>query len=120
MRRMYKLSPWFVAGLVVWLSIFLLRKNGVIIPFVNDHITDLITIPMYCYCIQFIMNSILGYDWKPDLKFMITSTIYLSILFEVICPRISTIFTGDVFDVVAYATGGFLYYRLGKIYQIIS
>jgi len=120
MRKMYKISNWFILGLAIWLGIFSLRKNGVIIPFVNDHLTDLITIPMYCYLIQYIMNGFLGYNWKPDLKFIITSTVYLSLLFEVICPRISTIFTADIVDVIAYSIGGFLYYRFNKIYQIIS
>lgn len=105
-----RISFWFLLGLATWGIIILLRTNGIVIPVINDHFTDCITIPMYCYLIEHIMNGILGYQWKPDLKFVLTSVLYLSFLFEVICPKLSTHFTGDFFDVLAYVAGGVGYY----------
>ena len=89
-----RISFWFLLGLATWGIIILLRTNRIVIPVINDHFTDCITIPMYCYLIEHIMNGILGYQWKPDLKFVLTSVLYL-FLFEVICPKLSTHFTGD-------------------------
>lgn len=105
-----QISYWFLLGLAVWAAIILLRKNGIFIPLINDHFTDCITIPMYCYLIEYIMNSFLGFSWKPDFKFVLTSVIYLSFLFEVLCPKLSHLFTEDIFDVLAYFLGGMLYY----------
>ncbi|MDR3026244.1 hypothetical protein [Chryseobacterium sp.] len=105
-----RISYWFLLGLAAWGVIVLLRRNGIYIPVINDYFTDIITVPMYCYLIEYIMNSILGYQWKPDLKFILTSVFYLSFLFEVLCPKLSVQFTGDVFDVLAYFTGGMVYY----------
>lgn len=105
-----QISVWFLLGLAAWAVIILLRSNGIFIPVVNDHFTDLITIPMYCYLIEYIMNSLLGFQWKPDLKFVLTSVIYLSFLFEILCPKLSPLFTGDIFDVLAYFAGGIIYY----------
>lgn len=105
-----RISYWFLLGLVAWLLIVQLRKNGIFIPVINNHFTDLITIPMYCYLIEYIMNSLLGFHWKPDFKFVLSSILYLSFLFEVLCPRLSSLFTGDIFDVIAYGIGGILYY----------
>ncbi|WP_426481818.1 hypothetical protein [Chryseobacterium sp. R2ACT005] len=105
-----RISYWFLLGLAVWGTIILLRRNGIYIPFINDYVTDGITVPMYCYLIEFTMNSILGYQWKPDLKFVLTSVLYLSFLFEAICPKLSEHFTGDIFDVFAYFAGGMIYY----------
>ncbi|WP_052480676.1 hypothetical protein [Chryseobacterium sp. StRB126] len=105
-----KISYWFLAGLAAWLVIILLRKNGIFIPVINNHFTDFITIPMYCYLIEYIMNSLLGFRWKPDFKFVLTSVLYLSFLFEVLCPQLSPLFTGDIFDVLAYFVGGIFYY----------
>lgn len=105
-----KISYWFLLGLVAWVLIIQLRKNGIFIPVINNHFTDLITIPMYCYVIEYIMNSLLGFRWKPDFNFVLTSIIYLSFLFEVLCPKLSPLFTGDIFDVLAYFLGGMLYY----------
>lgn len=105
-----RISYWFLLGLAVWVAMILLRKNGIFIPVINNHFTDFITIPMYCYLIEYIMNSLLGFRWKPDLKFVLTSILYLSFLFEVLCPKLSPLFTGDIFDVLAYFLGGMLYY----------
>lgn len=105
-----KISYWFLLGLAAWVSIILLRRNGIYIPIINDHFTDLITVPMYCYLIEYTMNTILGYHWKPDLKFVLTSILYLAFLFEVLCPKLSGIFTGDFLDVLAYGIGGLIYY----------
>lgn len=106
MLKEYKFSNWFLLGLLFWLTIIILRRNGIIIPWINDYFTDLMTMSMYCYLIQYIMNKIMGFQWKPNLKFIITSTLYLSVLFEVVCPLISNRFTGDIFDVLAYFVGG--------------
>ncbi|CAI8737861.1 hypothetical protein [Chryseobacterium sp. IT-36CA2] len=105
-----RISFWFLLGLVVWGIIILLRRNGIVIPVINDYFTDCISVPMYCYLIEYIMNGVLGYQWKPDLKFVLTSVLYLSFLFEVICPKLSTHFTGDFLDMLAYFVGGILYY----------
>lgn len=104
------ISYWFLWGLVAWAVIVLLRKNAIYIPYFNDYFTDLITVPMYCYLIEYIMNTLLGYRWKADFKFVLTSILYLSFLFEVLCPKVSGLFTGDVLDVLAYFAGGMFYY----------
>ncbi|WP_347219590.1 hypothetical protein [Chryseobacterium sp.] len=105
-----QVSYWFLLGLAAWAVIILLRKNGILIPVINNYFTDLITVPMYCYLIEYIMNSLLGFRWKPDFKFILTSILYLSFLFEVLCPKLSSLFTADIFDVLAYFLGGMLYY----------
>ncbi|MBP2617961.1 hypothetical protein [Chryseobacterium jejuense] len=105
-----KISYWFLLGLAAWLVIILLRKNGIFIPVINNYFTDFITIPMYCYLIGYIMNSLLGFRWKPDFKFVLTSVLYLSFLFEVLCLQLSPLFTGDIFDVLSYCIGGMIYY----------
>ncbi|MGU3376259.1 hypothetical protein [Chryseobacterium sp. M5A1_1a] len=105
-----RISYWFLLGLVFWAVIVLLRKNNIYIPVINNHFTDFITVPMYCYLIEYIMNSLLGFRWKPDFKFVLTSILYLSFLFEVLCPKLSDLFTGDIFDVLAYFSGGMVYY----------
>nr|WP_315026852.1 hypothetical protein [uncultured Chryseobacterium sp.] len=106
---MKKGISYFLLGIAIWGAIILLRRKGIYIPVINDYLTDFITIPMYCYMIELIMNS-LGYDWKPDLKFVLTSILYISFLFEVLCPQLSPVFTGDLFDALAYFFGGMGYY----------
>ncbi|MCJ7933065.1 MAG: hypothetical protein MUW56_05380 [Chryseobacterium sp.] len=104
------ISYWFLLGLAAWLIIILLRQQGIYPPVINGYFTDFITVPMYCYLIELIMNKVLAYHWKPDLKFVLTSVLYLSFLFEILCPKLSDVFTGDVWDVAAYCAGGIGYY----------
>ncbi|CAH0276920.1 hypothetical protein [Chryseobacterium sp. Bi04] len=113
-----RISYWFFVGLAVWIFIIVLRKKGMYIPVINDYFTDCISVPMYCYLIEYIMNGLLGFHWKPDLKFVLTSVLYLSFLFEVLCPGISHRFTGDIFDALAYAAGGTAYYFLSLKYRL--
>lgn len=105
-----RISYWFLLGLAAWGLIVLLRQTGIYIPVINNYFTDCITVPMYCYLIEYLMNNVLGYHWKPDLKFVLTSVLYLSFLFEILCPRLSGNFTGDLFDALAYSAGGMVYY----------
>ncbi|PQA95776.1 hypothetical protein B0A69_05245 [Chryseobacterium shigense] len=107
-----KISYWFLLGLVVWALIIFLRKSEIFIPVISNHLTDLITVPMYAYLIEYLMKEVAGYHWKPDFKFILTSVFYLSMLFEVMCPMVSERFTGDILDIVAYLVGGVVYYFL--------
>lgn len=105
--------PLFL-GLTIWMGVFILRRNNIIIPVINNYLTDFITIPLYSYVIKYIMNNLLNHDWKPNIQFYISSFIYISLLFELICPMISQRFTSDIFDVFAYFLGGFLYYLIER------
>ncbi|MFN1216528.1 hypothetical protein ACKW6Q_06020 [Chryseobacterium kwangjuense] len=108
------ISCGFLLGLAVWAFIIVLREKGIVIPVISNHLTDFITLPMYAYLVEYIMNDLLCYRWKPDLKFIIISAVYLSLLFEVVCPILSEKFTGDFWDVLAYFVGGMIYY-LAKV-----
>jgi hypothetical protein len=105
-----KIPYWFMVGLIIWLIVILLRKKGIFIPVISNHLTDFITVPMYAYLIEYLMNDVLEYQWKPNIKFFLSSVIYLSLLFEVICPMVSEKFTRDILDVAAYLLGGWVCY----------
>ncbi len=109
-----KISTWFYIGLLVWMEIMVLRRFHIVIPVINNHLTDLYTVPMYCYTIQFLMNEVFRYKWKQDLKFILWSTFYISIIFEVLGPLASVKFTGDLLDCVCYLVGGLLYFYTQK------
>lgn len=104
------ISFGFLLGLAAWALIIVLREKGIVIPLISNHLTDFITLPMYAYLMEYIMNNLLRYHWQPDLSFIFSSTVYLSILFEVVCPMFSEKFTGDLWDVLAYSAGGIIYY----------
>ncbi len=113
MTFLRKISIWYCLGLLVWASIVILRKFGVYIPVINDHLTDLYAVPLYCYTIEFLMTKVFNYKFKLDLIFILTSTLYLTLIFEIFGPLFSDKFVGDFIDVICYLVGGlaFFYYR---------
>lgn len=113
-RSTIKLSKFYVLGLLVWLLILLLRTQNIIIPFVNDHLTDLYSVPMFCYTIKIFVNIFIEKKWNPSLRFILSSAMYLTLTFEIICPYISNIYTYDIIDIICYFMGGILYYKISK------
>lgn len=105
-------SYGFMLGLAAWIFIVFLRKKGIFIPVISNHFTDFITVPMYACLIEYVMINVLEYQWKPDFKFILSSIVYLSLLFEVVGPMLSERFTGDILDVMAYLAGGMMYYYM--------
>lgn len=115
MLRTYKgVSVWYILGLLLWLGIYVLRKYGIIIPIINNHLTDLYSVPMFCYTINLLMDAIFKTKRVTALKDILFSTFYLTIIFEVICPKISNIYTADILDALCYLIGGILYYLVLK------
>jgi len=112
MFRKIKISYWFILGLIVWAIIAYLRKLGIVIPFINDHLTDLYSVPMYSYTIKKIMNLTYSPNWRPDLKFLAGAALNLSIVFEVVLPLLSDRYTADITDVICYFSGAIIYYLI--------
>lgn len=115
LKILKKISFWYYLGLLIWLGIYLLRKLHIIIPIVNEHLTDLFSVPMFCYTIEIIWLIIFKIKRITTFKDIIFSTLYLTLLFEIICPKISSIYTSDYKDAICYLIGGFLYYFYLKL-----
>ncbi len=117
MTLLKKVSGFYYLGFLIWGLILILRKLEIYIPFINNHLTDLYTIPMYCYTIEILMNG-LGYQWKPDLKFVLISAINITVTFEIVCPFLSDKFVGDFIDVICYFVGGILFFAYRRFLKL--
>lgn len=113
-RLIKQVSFWFYIGIGIWIIIFILRQNNLIIPYINSYLTDLISVPMYCYLVEYITNHFTKSKREFQLKDVFSSALYLTLIFEVICPLISDRFVADIYDVVLYFTGGILYFLLKR------
>lgn len=107
-----KISAYFLLGIAVWTVIFVLRKSNIIIPYINDYLTDLYSVPMFCYTIKIFVNTFINNKWRPDFNFILTSTLYIAISFELIYPQLSDLYTFDVIDIACYFSGGLIYYLI--------
>lgn len=105
-------DPFFISYVLIWLIVHGLRKMGIIIPVVNDHLTDLVAVPAMSHCCIVITQLFFVKDPKYTypLSYLLFIAAYLSVVFEWLMPRYSAVYTGDLWDVPAYFLGSFFYY----------
>jgi hypothetical protein len=108
------LNKWFVAGCLVWLAVFITRKLHHSIPYLNGYLTDVFAIPIIttlALCFQRVIvfknNFYTLSKWH-----IVFITVYVSLVFEVLLPRLSKTYTGDWVDVGLYIVGGVFFYRV--------
>ncbi|SEA76085.1 hypothetical protein [Psychroflexus halocasei] len=104
-----------------WLSVTLsisyliLDHFGVEFPvFIRSYFMDLLCMPVICG-ITFFLLRFFKEDFYLTKWHVISLTIMYAIYFEMIMPPISERYTADVWDIVMYALGSFLFYQVQKI-----
>ena len=112
----------FLVGLIVYLIQLQFKWHHQYLPhWINDYLADLLCIPLLLSTTLFVLRRI---KKSPQLNLtpaMIFFTCaYVSFAFEFLLPRISTRYTSDILDVVAYFVGGFGYYIVPIIYHKYS
>lgn len=110
MKRLF--DPFFISYGLIWLLVHGLRELGYFIPLVNDHLTDLVAVPAMAHvCI--VVTSVFfvkDHHYTYPLSYLLFIAAYLSLVFEYIMPRYSSVYTGDVWDAAAYFAGSFFYF----------
>jgi hypothetical protein len=107
-------NGWFITGCLVWLIVFTLRKIHHPIPYVNGYVTDVFAIPVIANLGLWFQRVVLRKDnryvlTKEQILFIV---IYVSLVFELLLPHISKIYTGDWIDVLMYVIGGLFFYKV--------
>jgi len=108
------LNPWFIIGCLTWLIVFISRKIHHPLPYVNGYITDLFAIPVIAnlglwFLRYFIIKSNF-YTLSPG--YVIFTVVYVSVIFELLLPAFTKIYTGDWADVLLYIIGGLFFYKV--------
>ncbi|GLB49419.1 hypothetical protein Y10_17870 [Neptunitalea sp. Y10] len=102
---------------IIWVLIKLLRYFEIIIPYLNDYLTDIITIPalitFILICRKLLFSNI---NFKQPIAWpwLLIITIYVSVLCEFIGPTYCRIGTADVVDVCCYFLGALFFYMMQK------
>ncbi|HVW98343.1 MAG TPA: hypothetical protein VHA56_20420 [Mucilaginibacter sp.] len=108
------LNKWFIAGCLVWLLIFLSRKTGHPIPYLNGYIDDLFAVPVICNLALFSLRRLIvksdHYTLSPG--HVIFVVVYVTFAFEILLPMLSKTYTADWLDVVLYVIGGVFFYKV--------
>lgn len=103
---------WF--SVILSISYLVLDQIGVEFPvFIRFYFMDLLCMPVICGIILFLLR-IFKKDFYLIKSHLVSLTMMYAIYFEVIMPPISERYTADIWDVVMYAVGSFLFYQVQK------
>jgi len=108
------LNKWFIAGCAIWLLVFISRKVGHPLPYLNGYIDDAFAIPVIAdlglwFQRGFIIKS--NY-YTLSVWHVVFITVYVTLVFEVLLPLISKTYTADWLDALLYVIGGIFFYRV--------
>jgi hypothetical protein len=108
------LNKWFVGACLVWLVMITLRKTGHPLPVLNGYVDDLVAIPVIANLgLWFQRVFIIRNDYYVLSPGQVTFiVIYVAVIFELILPYYSKIYTGDWIDVMLYLAGGIFFYKV--------
>ncbi|SIS53909.1 magnesium citrate secondary transporter [Belliella pelovolcani] len=108
-------NPFFLfCCLLFWVNQAIERLWGIFIPWIHAYLDDLLAMPViFGITLQI-------FRWIHPLRnqFVFTKVqllvgwFYFSLIFEVFLPRRSDIYTADPWDVLCYAIGTLLFYKL--------
>ena len=112
MKTLY--NGWFITGCLTWLVVYMARRFGHPLPFINGYIDDLIAIPVIAnlglwFQRQFIIRNNYYVLAPSHVVFII---IYVTLLFEILLPGLSKTYTADWVDIILYIFGGLFFYKM--------
>lgn len=107
------LNPLFIMGCTAWSVIRISRWAGYTIPILNDYLTDFFAVPVVGTIVLTLMREfvLMSNSYVFPLSYVFTMVIYISIVFEGLLPMLSSKYTADPFDIIAYSLGAFLFHR---------
>jgi hypothetical protein len=108
------LNRWFIICCLIWLIVITGRKLGHPFPFINGYINDAVAIPvmaslgLWFQRVFMIRNNY--YVLAP--WHVIFIVVYVTLVFEILLPLFSKIYTADWADVLLYMIGGLFFYKI--------
>lgn len=106
------LHPLFIAAVVLAAGNQMLERNGIFIPYVHAYLDDLLCFPLVLTVGLAAYRTVLRNERYVMGPWQVWPAVALyALVFEVVLPMHSTIYTADPMDVVAYAVGAAAFMR---------
>ena len=108
------INPVFLGGSILYILVKVCQYYDVTLnTFVDNHLTDLICIPVVLYIIRMLMLQFKAFrehaGGELSILAILLVTIYFSVYFEYYLPTTSSIYTGDIVDVFMYFLGAAIF-----------
>jgi len=107
----------FIVSCFLGLGIYLAQKLAVKLPlFINNYLNDFLIIPIVLtLCLYILRLTRNNKAYILPLGVVLFLCFGYALFFEVFMPKISTRYTGDFYDVIAYFLGGVWFLGLQNI-----
>lgn len=108
----YLLRPLFILACTLFIINQLSESQQIFLPYIHAYLDDLLCFPIVLTLILFLLRKIYR---NPHYRFTTTQIVfavaYFSLVFEVFLPYFSANYRGDVWDVVAYGLGAWVFWK---------
>jgi len=108
MRAMF--NWYFACYCILWLLIRLLRPYNCIPAVLNSYLTDCIAVPVLAHTTITIAKRYFTLSKNHIFIYLFALALYISIIFEILMPLLSSKYTSDTVDVFCYFAGALFYY----------
>jgi len=107
-------NPFFWLFTILFMVNQILEKMGLFLPGISSYLDDLLCLPLGLSLILFVQRTFTPQKehYRMPLWQIIFGWLVFSWWFEFHLPEISTKYTKDLWDIVAYAAGGGLFHLL--------
>ncbi|MDB4920424.1 hypothetical protein [Mucilaginibacter sp.] len=108
------LNKWFIAGCLIWLVVFIMRKLNHPLPFINGYVDDAIAIPIIANLGLWFQRVVIikSNYYVLSIWHVVFITVYVALVFEGLLPMLSKTYTADWVDVLLYIIGGVFFYKV--------
>jgi hypothetical protein len=108
------LNGWFIGCCLIWLIVLTARKFGHPFPIVNGYIDDAVAIPVIAnLSLWFQRVFVIRNSYYVLASWHVTFIVaYVTLVFEVLLPIFSKIYTADWVDALLYIAGGWFFYKI--------
>ncbi|QNL52168.1 hypothetical protein H8S90_11645 [Olivibacter sp. SDN3] len=105
------LHPLFLIGCVTWITVRMLRGAQTLPEFINNYLTDVLAIPVIgTVLLTFMRTSVIhSNSYFFPMFYVYFMVVYTALVFEGLLPLFSDRYTADLFDILAYIIGGYLF-----------
>lgn len=106
---------YFLLSVISFLIVELAKSYQVASGFVTGYVNDILVIPIVSViCLHVLWFIKRNKSLRLDALSIASLVLLYSIYFEWYLPQVNERYTGDVWDLVCYATGGFIFYLLQR------
>ncbi len=111
-RKLSYKKKILLLGWLIYIGFLISKKYGIIYPsLIQNYFSDLLALPLTLGLALWLLRIYTrNSSYKLSLLKVFVVFVYFSVVFEWYLPQKSNIYTSDIWDVMAYFLGGFLYW----------